>query len=312
MTRLRSALVALAMMAASLLGMAATASSASATYKGSDGKIAFVRANQIYTMSPTGTGVTRLTSSGKNYHPHWSPDGKRISYINQTAAGAKDVWVMSATGGNKQQVTRLGDVASAGASWSPDGRKLAFATDTLQTVKATAPFGAPVQLTGYATNSQMCGSSDPSERYPIYVDRFVAWSPDGSRIAVFNHSDCYFDDAIWWYYPVTGELRQQRAVGSDSGGYRDWLDLFWGPTNKFGYTDIDRGQYGQDTSPSRVVYGGYSSAAGDAGGAPSPSGTYVAVTNASSGTAKIYRVNHDGTGRRVLTTGYQADWQRVS
>jgi dipeptidyl aminopeptidase/acylaminoacyl peptidase len=312
MTRLRSALVALALLAATLLGTTAAASSASATYSGKDGKIAFVRANQIYTMSSTGTGVTKLTSSGKNYRPHWSPDGKRLSYINETAAGGKDVWVMSATGGHKQQVTRLGNVSSAGASWSPDGRRLAFADDTLETVKATAPFGAPVGLTGYATNSQWCGSSDPSERYPVYVDRFVAWSPDGSRIAVFNHSDCYYDDAISMYYLKTGELREYAAVGSDSGGYHDWSDLFWGPANQFGYADIDRGDYGEDTSPSSLVYAGYTSTAGDTGGAPSPSGAYLAVTNASSGTAKVYRVNRDGTGRRALATGYQADWQRVS
>ena len=70
MTRIRAALVALALVAASLLGMTAGAGSASATYAGRDGRIAFVRANQIYTMSSTGTGVTRLTSRGL-----WSAHG---------------------------------------------------------------------------------------------------------------------------------------------------------------------------------------------------------------------------------------------
>ena len=67
MTRLRAALVTLALVAATLVGITATAGSASATYAGHDGKIAFVRANQIYTMSSTGTSVTKLTSSGSVY-----------------------------------------------------------------------------------------------------------------------------------------------------------------------------------------------------------------------------------------------------
>jgi Tol biopolymer transport system component len=50
-----------------------TATSANATYSGRDGKIAFVRANQIYSMSATGTTVVKLTPSGKNYRPRWSP-----------------------------------------------------------------------------------------------------------------------------------------------------------------------------------------------------------------------------------------------
>ena len=68
--------------------------------------------------------------------------------------------------------------------------------------------------------------------------------------------------------------------------------------------------YGDDTdAPSHIVYAGFTSLDGDTGGAPSPSGTYLALTNASSGTAKIIRAAADGSARRVLTTGYQPDWQ---
>lgn len=300
MLRLRAGVVAAVLSAATV---------ASATYAGADGKIAFVRSNQIYTMTSTGTAVTKLTSAGKNYRPKWSPDGTRISYIHESAGGAKDVWVMGAAGGGKQAVTRTGDVTSAGAAWSPNGRTLAFSDGTLETVRSTAPFGTPVHVTGYQTGSEWCGSQDPAERHEVSVDRFLAWSPDGTRIALFNHSDCYYDDAVWMYYPATGEVRQLQATGADSSGYHDWLDLFWGAGGRLGYTDVDRGDYGEDAAPSQVSYPGYVSAAGDAGGAPSPSGTYLAVTNASSGTARVFRVKADGTGRTQLTSGYQPDWQ---
>ena len=314
MTRLRAALVALALVAATLLGITATAGSASATYAGHDGKIAFVRANQIYTMSSIGTSVTKLTSSGKNYRPHWSPDGKRIAYINETAGGAKNVWVMSATGGSKQRVTTTGDVTSAGAAWAPNGARLAFAKlgsdgwqNTLYTVKATAPFGTPAEAMGTYSDPDVFEGVKA-----IPVDTYVAWSA-GNVIAVLNAEDWNLDHAIWMYHPSTGAVTEYDATGGDCCGYLEWKDLFWGPTNTFGLSQRDLGDELQSPdAPSRVVYGAFPSVDGDAGGAPSPSGAYVAVTNASSGTATVFRVNIDGTGRRALAAGYQPDWQRVS
>ena len=317
MTRIRAALVALALVAVSLLGMTAGAGSASATYAGRDGRIAFVRANQIYTMTSTGTGVTRLTSRGKSYRPHWSPDGRRIAYINETAGGVKDVWVMSATGRSKQQVTSTGDVTSAGAAWSPDGRTLAFARgsdpiygSTLYTVRSTSPFGTPTQVISTRSTNELCAGDYGGG--PVPVDRYVAWSA-GNTIAVYNHDSACPDDAIWMYYPATGEYRQYAVTGGECCGFLDWSDLFFGPGSRFGYSQADHGdEYQVSNPPRRIVYSGFSSRDGDTGGSPSPSGTYMALTNASSGTARVLRARIDGTGRRVLTTGYQPDWQRIS
>jgi len=62
---------------------------------------------------------------GKNYRPRWSPDGKQIAYIQQDAAGHKNVFEMSATGGNKTKVTTSGMVTTTPV-WSPDAKTLAF------------------------------------------------------------------------------------------------------------------------------------------------------------------------------------------
>jgi Tol biopolymer transport system component len=302
----RAVFLSLVFLAANIVGVALAAPHADAAYPGQDGRIAFVRANQIYTMTSSGTGVRQLTTTGKNYRPKWSPAGTRISYIHE-AQGRRDVWVMSASGRNKTAVTRSGDVTSAGASWSPNGRRLAFATSQLQRIRSTAPFGSPTALSGLPTGGFCDGDGTLG---PVYVDRFVAWSPDGTRIAVFDHSDCYFDDRIDMYYPATDELRQYAASGADCCGYTDWTDLFWGSDGRFGYSERDLGPYGEDVdAPSRIVFPGFRSLDGDTGGAPSPSGTYMALTTASSGTAKIIRATASGSGRRVLTTGYQPDWQ---
>jgi hypothetical protein len=296
---------AVVVLATTVAGVVLAAPQAGATHPGDDGRIAFVRANQIYTMTPAGTRVRKLTTSGKNHHPTWSPDGKRLAYIHE-AGGRRDVWVMGAYGAHKTHVTRSGDVTSDGATWSPNGKRLAFATSQLVQIRSRAPFGSPQALSGLPTGGFCDGEGETG---PVYVDRFVAWSPDG-RIAVLDHSDCYYDDRIDMYHPATGELRQYMASGADCCGYRDWTDLFWGPDGQFGYTDQDLGPYGEDVdAPTHIVYPGFASLDDDTGGAPSPSGRYLALTNTASKTPKIVRANADGTKRVVLACGWQPEWQ---
>jgi len=109
----------------------------------------FVKANQIYTIRPDGTGLAKRNYVGKNYRPEWSPSGRRIAYIHEPADGVREVWVMRADGSNKTRITQGGN-ATAGPSWSPDGRWLAFADaiHTLVRVRTTAPFGTPESFIG--------------------------------------------------------------------------------------------------------------------------------------------------------------------
>lgn len=303
----RAVLMSVVLLVAGLAGVAGSSTTAEAAYPGADGRIAFVRANQVYTMNRWGSDVRKLTASGKNYRPRWSPDGRRISFIHEVY-GQRDVWVMWASGSGKRAVTTSGDVSSAGATWSPDGRLLAYGTTQLMTIRSTAPHGAPRPLLGYRTGG-FC-EDDPTDPQPVYVNQYVAWSPDGTRIAVRTDADCQLDYRVDHLHLATGESELVLASGADCCGYVDYTELFWGPDNTFGYTVRDRGPYGENTgAPTYIVYPGFRSLAGDTGGAPSPSGTFMALTNTSSGTAVVVRARRDGWGRKVLTQGYQPDWQ---
>jgi hypothetical protein len=80
------------------------------------------------------------TDHRKNYRPKWSPDGKRIAYVNEDTKGVKNVYVITSTGSGRTKVTNKGTVVG-NPSWSPDGKQLAFAAGhALCTIKATQRF----------------------------------------------------------------------------------------------------------------------------------------------------------------------------
>jgi len=78
-TKIMKAAVAVA--AAMLALCPAAASAATSSYPGTNGLIAFVRSNQIYTISPTGSGLKQLTTGDKNYDPVWNPSGTEARYV---------------------------------------------------------------------------------------------------------------------------------------------------------------------------------------------------------------------------------------
>ncbi len=287
----------------------APARPAAARHRALDGRIAFVRDGQVFSMDRWGGDVRRLTSRGTNTHPQWSPDGRRIAYLHE-ADGRRDIWVMWAGGAGQRAVTSTGDVSSDGASWAPSGRRLAFADGLgeLVTIRSQAPFGTPEVAQSFSTGG-FCDEGDVGDRAPVPVVRFLSWSA-GGVIAVVNRSDCYFDDRLDHYDPATQERHQYDASGADCCGYREWSDLFWGAGDQFGYTLKDTGTYGEDVdAPLHIVYPGFRSLDGDTGGAPSPSGAFLALSTVRDGVPVVVRARIDGYGRNVLATGSQPDWQ---
>jgi Tol biopolymer transport system component len=168
------------------------------------GRIAFSRntgtPNQpvwdIFVIPSGGGTAVRLTNSSLDdgvfrvsydAHPAWSPDGRRIAFVNARSGNAK-LFVMNADGTSPVQLT-TGPGSDRDPTWSPDGQRIAF--------------------TGYRDNDvdiysvKVDGSelrrltNDPGAEY------LPAWSPDGEFIA----------------YTKVAELEQvyvMRADGSES------------------------------------------------------------------------------------------------
>ena len=84
--------------------------------------------DEIYVMDADGGNQQRLTENRNNdWHPSWSPDGKRIAFDADRKGDVVkfDIYVMDADGGNQQKLTnhRAWD---GSPSWSPDGKRIAF------------------------------------------------------------------------------------------------------------------------------------------------------------------------------------------
>lgn len=79
----------------------------------------------IWVANSDGTLPTQLRL-GKS--PCWSPDGKRLLFVAQDAAGRDRIWVMEIDGSNPTQLT-AGDYEDRYPVWTPDGERIVYCSN---------------------------------------------------------------------------------------------------------------------------------------------------------------------------------------
>lgn len=122
---------------------------------------------QIYTMDLTGDNFRRLTFTGANYAPTWSPDSRQIAFYSIRGQEA-GLYVMSTSGSGERMLFDRAYI-SGGPSWSPDGSRIAFTSRRDGNLEVYV-----INLDGGGLTNL---SNNPAD------DREPDWSPDGSRIA---------------------------------------------------------------------------------------------------------------------------------
>jgi Tol biopolymer transport system component len=167
------------------LALAFCASTASATFPGANGRIAFSTATSgnIHTIRPDGTNNQLLTSGAS---PSWSADGHRIAFTRQVDKAQVAIFTMRADGRNVRRVSH-GRFSAGAPGYAPNGHRILYerSTSTEQFVIAT------MRVHGGDERVLARGLVGPAE-----------YSPDGRRIVYVN------DNAIWDMRPDGSHKRQ--------------------------------------------------------------------------------------------------------
>jgi TolB protein len=272
--------------------------SALAAYPGTNGRVAFVRNGNIFTVRSDGTGVRRLTTDSRNFAPRWSPDGQQVAFQH-----AGELWAMRADGTGKHRVVQ--GLKAGRPTWSPDGLTLAFTSlGYVYVIASDAVDGTATRLRRYDLDDE------------AYVDVLaqngpIAWSPSG-RYLVYEGGGCtgIYDNCMTALDLQTGWERVDFAYGG-GGSYSgrayspDWLP------NAAGYLVserrcIDEACTGGFQQRLALVNGsipnGYN-------GVYSPNGARVAYTKDTGSTPYVYIATATGGSVRRLIQGRDPDWQ---
>jgi Tol biopolymer transport system component len=145
-----------------------------------------------------------IDSSGEDFHPSYSPDGRRIAFASDRS-GTANIWVCDSDGSNLVQLTNY-DRPTGAPRWSPGGRRLVF--DSLEAWDANlyvidADGGVPRRLT-----------QEPS------ADVTGTWSPDGKWI--YFHSDRSGEGQIWRMPAEGGQALQVTRNGCGAHPEVSW------------------------------------------------------------------------------------------
>jgi len=263
-------------------------------FPGTNGLIVFENAGDLWTISPDGTGLTKIPNTTGGTTPAWSPNGEKIAFTQ-----GNNIFVVDADGTDLLQLTT--GFNDRGPSWSPDGTRIVFeSSQTLNREIWVMNSGAPglqTQLT-----------NDPG------ADSHPSWSPDGTRIAW--ESNRSGDSQVWaMNADGTGQV-QVSTIGSLEENSRP----SWSPDGAKLAFDIDDGQNVDvftvnSTGPplDQKITDNATSAFSNVEPAFSPDGTQIAFNSdqAAVGIDQIWLMNANGTGQTQVTTtgGNYPDWQ---
>ena len=281
-------------------------------------RIAFVshRAGnpEIYVMDADGGNQRRLTNHpDKDWHPTWSPDGKRIAFVSNRDGHVHfrhgwpvyEIYVMDADGGNPQNLTNNPDDDRYPA-WSPDGKRIAFVSMRDRHVIDFAPTYEIYVMDTDGGNPQNLTNDRNDDRQP-------AWSPDGKRIVFVSERAGHFRGEVG----ITSEIYVMDTDGGNqqrlTENRRSDLQPSWSPNGeRIAFASDRRGDfenfeiYVMDTDGGNqqklTNNRGY-----DWSPSWSPDSRRIAFSSDRDGRTDIYVMDADGGNLQNLTNNRDAD-----
>jgi dipeptidyl aminopeptidase/acylaminoacyl peptidase len=161
------------LLSALALGVSTPSLPAGAAFPGVNGTIAFdsdrdVAAGEIYAIAPGGT-ATRLTFSNGSSNPAYSPDGRKIAFVDSDY----QISVMNQDGSGEKQITTT-PTAKQDPAWSPNGARILYVANSFDVDGETDLEIWSIKVDGTG-RKQLTNNTFP--------DMDPAWSPLGDQIA---------------------------------------------------------------------------------------------------------------------------------
>ncbi|HET7550519.1 MAG TPA: S9 family peptidase [Gemmatimonadaceae bacterium] len=239
--------------------------------------------SHIWMTSWDGTHtIQATTSNGSESSPHWSPDGRYLSFLSSRGgADGSQLWLMNRLGGEAEMVSHVKGGISEYA-WSPDGKRLVFVV----------------------TDPDSAGSDSTSPPKPIVIDRYL-FKSDGSGYLTDHRDHLYlFDLATKKLEQITsGPYDDESPVWSPDGRRIAFVSARGPDPDRTGNTDIFVIEARPGASPKRLT----TFAGPDDGDISwSPDGKTIAYIQGSEPKYSAYNMRHlavvpaDGGAPRVL------------
>ena len=167
--------------------------------------------SDIYVADVERRTLRRLTRSGSNTHPLWTPDGRNVTFASRRpGSDAYDVYSVPADESGDVELLMQRKDSQLPSGWSPDGRILAFYEINNETARdvwtAVLSGGSTAQFARTRSN-----------------ERVATFSPDGNWLAYVS-DESGRDEVYVKRYPGPGA----REVISSNGG----TEPIWSPSGR--------------------------------------------------------------------------------
>jgi TolB protein len=254
------------------------------------GRILFVKGSNIWAYADG--RARQLTTGGVWRQPQWSPDGSEIAFVYAGLSNFTEIFVMNVDGSDQRRLTRSQSSSLSDNDWvlhpiwSPSGDQIVYVSDSdtyHPTVWLMSKDGSGKRQLLRASGFQEAADS-------------LAWSPDGSRLAVTA-----FGPTVSQVLLVdVARGTTQRLTDHPKGAF----DPAWSPdgsslayvVREDGRTEVRLRHL--DGSPEvGVTRGGLARAP-----AWSPGGSRLAYLSAAGGSFELYVVDVTADGSRLSTS----------
>jgi TolB protein len=250
----------------------------------------------IYVVDAGGGEARRLTTTGSESTPVWSPDGTRIAFVSRRDGDA-EIYVMRADGSDQRRLTDRPGPDDL-PSWSPDGTRLLFTSGDCDDGCDLFSMGVDGDDIRQVTTDGT--SADGS------------WSPDGEQIVLWSGSE----GSSLVVMDADGDGRRVLTPGLAGAWSPDWSPdghsiLFASTGDAPGEDDERPGIYRIDAAGGDVAL--VSAATGFWVDEPewSPDGESIAFFSDGGGPGAVWVADADGGRARPLTRvgdGHAPSW----